>query len=46
MPQPITDYNVFFGAAKQAVQELDELKQKEKMLKDLEKQLESSLKTK
>lgn len=46
MPQPITDYHAFFGAAKQAVQELDELKQKEKMLQDLEKQLESSLKTK
>jgi len=46
MPQPITDYKVFFGAAKQAVQELDELKQKEKMLQELEKQLESSLKTK
>ena len=46
MPQPITDYHAFFGAAKQAVQELDELKQKEKMLQDLEKQLESSLKMK
>ncbi|MBQ7795590.1 MAG: hypothetical protein IJ374_03405 [Lachnospiraceae bacterium] len=46
MPQPITDYAAFFGEAKQAVQDLDELKQKEKMLLDLEKQLESSLKTK
>lgn len=46
MPQPITDYHAFFGAAKQAVQELDELKKKEKMLEDLEKQLENSLKTK
>ena len=39
MSQPITDYGAFFGAAKQAVQELDDLKQKEKMLQDLEKQL-------
>lgn len=46
MSQPITDYNAFFSAAKQAVQELDDLKQKEKMLLDLEKQLENSLKTK
>lgn len=46
MPQPITDYGAFFDAAKQAVQELDELKQKEKMLQNLEKQLESSFKTK
>lgn len=46
MPQPITDYGAFFDAAKQAVQELDELKQKEKMLQNLEKQLEGSLKTK
>lgn len=46
MPQPITDYAAFFSAAKQAVQELEELKQKEKMLQDLEKQLESTLKTK
>ena len=46
MAQPITDYNAFFAGAKQAVQELDELKQKEKMLLDLEKQLENSLKSK
>ena len=46
MVQPITDYTKFFIDAKQAVQELDELKQKEKMLLDLEKQLENSLKTK
>ena len=46
MAQPITDYTSFFSAAKQAVQELDELQQKEKMLEDLEKQLENSLKTK
>lgn len=46
MAQPITDYTAFFAEAKQAVQELDELKQKEKMLLDLEKQLESSLKSK
>ena len=46
MPQPITDYHAFFGAAKLAVQELDELRQKERMLQDLEKQLENSLKTK
>ena len=46
MAQPITDYTAFFSAAKQAVQELDDLKQKEKMLEDLEKQLENSLKTK
>lgn len=46
MVQPITDYAKFFIEAKKAVQELEELKQKEKMLTDLEKQLESSLKTK
>ncbi len=46
MVQQITDYAEFFANAKQEVQELDELKQKEKMLLDLEKQLESSLKTK
>lgn len=46
MVQPITDYTSFFAGAKQAVQELNELKQKEKMLLDLEKQLENSLKTK
>ena len=46
MAQPITDYTSFFMGAKQSIQELDELKQKEKMLLDLEKQLENSLKTK
>ncbi len=46
MAQPITDYASFFIGAKKAVQELEELKQKEKMLLDLEKQLENSLKTK
>lgn len=46
MAQPITDYVAFFASAKQAVRELDELKQKEKMLKGLEKELENSLKTK
>ncbi len=46
MAQPITDYAAFFSAAKQAVQELDDLNQKEKMLQDLEKQLENSFKTK
>lgn len=46
MAQPITDYAAFFSAAKQAVQELDDLNQKEKMLQDLEKQLENTLKTK
>ncbi len=46
MVQQITDYTSFFANAKQAVQELDELKQKEKMLQSLEKQLENSLKAK
>lgn len=46
MAQPITDYTSFFIGAKQSIQELEELKQKEKMLLDLEKQLENSLKTK
>lgn len=46
MTQPITDYSAFFASAKQAVQELDELKQKEKMLQSLEKELENSLKSK
>ena len=45
MAQPITDYTSFFIGAKQSIQELEELKQKEKMLLDLEKQLENSLKT-
>ena len=44
MALPITDYTAFFGAAKQAVQELDELKQKEKLLQDLEKQLDEKKK--
>ena len=46
MAQSITDYGAFFTEAKKAVQELDELKQREKMLTDLEKQLENSLKAK
>lgn len=45
MIQAITDYTAFFTDAKQAVQELDELKQKEKMLQGLEKELENSLKS-
>lgn len=46
MAQPITDYGAFFADAKKEVQELEELKQREKMLADLEKQLETSLKAK
>lgn len=46
MTQPIMDYTSFFIGAKQSIRELEELKQKEKMLLDLEKQLENSLKTK
>lgn len=46
MAQPITDYAAFFAAAKQAVEELDHLKQKESMLGDKEKRLESTLKAK
>ena len=46
MAQSITDYGAFFDEAKKAVQELEELKQREKMLTDLEKQLENSLKAK
>ncbi len=46
MEQSITDDGAFFDEAKKAVQELEELKQREKMLTDLEKQLENSLKAK
>lgn len=44
MEQSITDYASFFAGAKQTVQELEQLKQKEKELEDREKQLENSLK--
>ena len=46
MAQSITDYEAFFAGAKQAIEELDELKQREKMLLALEDELELSLETK
>lgn len=46
MAQPITDYAAFFESAKQAVREMEQLKMREEQLLNLEKELESSLKTK
>lgn len=46
MAQPITDYTAFFSGAKQAVEELDQLTQKQEMLEGREKRLESTLKAK
>lgn len=46
MAQPITDYAAFFAGAKQAVQELEQLEQREKQLEESEKQLQNSLKVK
>ena len=46
MEQPIMDYASFFAGARQVVQELEQLKQKEKELESQEKQLENSLKVK
>jgi len=46
MAQPITDYAAFFAGAKQAVQELEQLKTREKQLEEKEAQLEASLKAK
>ena len=46
MAQPITDYAAFFAGAKQAVEELEQLKQQERQLEETEKQLEKTLKTK
>lgn len=46
MAQPITDYAAFFAGAKQAVEELEQLRQQERQLEETEKQLEKTLKTK
>lgn len=46
MAQPITDYAAFFDGAKQAVKELEQLKQKQDQLEDDEKKLEKSLQAK
>lgn len=46
MAQPITDYAAFFAGAKQAVQELEQLEEKQKQLEGKEKQLGNALKGK
>lgn len=46
MAQPITDYAAFFAGAKQAIHEMELLKQRERQLLDLEAKLEGSLKAK
>lgn len=46
MAQPITDYAAFFADAKRAVEELEQLKQKEADLGDREKQIENALRAK
>lgn len=43
MAQPITDYAAFFDGARQAVKELEQLRQKQDQLEDDEKKLEKSL---
>ena len=46
MAQPITDYAAFFAGAKQAIHEMELLKQREKQLLDLETEVEGSLRAK
>lgn len=46
MAQPITDYAAFFAGAKQAIHEMELLKQRETQLQNLENEVETSLKTK
>jgi len=46
MAQPIMDYAAFFAGAKQAVQELEQLEEKENQLEKRETELENSLKAK
>ena len=46
MAQPITDYAAFFAGAKQALHEMELLKQRETQLQNLENEVETSLKTK
>ncbi len=46
MAQPITDYTAFFSTAKQAVLELDELKNRARELEERENQLERAVREK
>lgn len=46
MAQPITDYAAFFADARQAVEELEQLRLREEQLTEQEKQQESALKAK
>lgn len=46
MAQPITDYAAFFAGAKQAVKELEQLKQKQEQLENDEQKLEKNLQAK
>ncbi|MCI8511337.1 MAG: hypothetical protein HFE83_04990 [Lachnospiraceae bacterium] len=46
MAQPVTDYAAFFAGAKQAVEELEQLKQSEETLEKKEKEIEGALKEK
>lgn len=43
MALPITDYTAFFAGAKQAVQELEQLRERELCLEESEKTLEDQL---
>ena len=45
MALPITDYTAFFASAKQAVQELEQLRERELCLEESEKTLEDQLRT-
>ena len=45
MALPITDYTAFFAGAKQAVQELEQLRERELCLEESEKTLELSART-
>ena len=45
MALPITDYTAFFAGAKQAVQELEQLRERELCLEESEKTLEDQLRT-
>lgn len=45
MALPITDYTAFFAGAKQAVQELEQLRERELCLEESEKALEDQLRT-
>ena len=45
MALPITDYTAFFAGAKQAVQELEQLRERELCLEESERALEDQLRS-